>query len=296
MAMNGESRMQYQQVRVISGKESASGQFAEALRGLALDSGDLLHAVGDSALKVFTPDGKLLRSWHTARPGYSIAVAADSTVYVGQPGQLQTYNAEGKLLDTWRDADRLGLVTAIGLTGKHVLLADTRDRCLRRFDRSGKFLNNIGKDNRMRGFLVPNRHLDFAVDSQGIIHAANPGKHRVEQYTLEGKLLGHFGRFDGRDPAGFTGCCNPTNVALTPKGQVVVTVKADPHVKVYDASGKFLAVVGKGDFELACKNMDVAVDSKGRIYVVDTVRLDICVYTQKGPGVTTQPGERSNEG
>ena len=39
----------------------------------------------------------------------------------------------------------------------------------------------------------------------------------------DGELLGRFGRFDGQDPAGFPGCCNPTNVALGPGGEVVVT-------------------------------------------------------------------------
>lgn len=136
--------------------------------------------------------------------------------------------------------------------------------------------------------MVPNRHLDFAVDDEGIIHAANPGLHRVQRYTIEGKLLGHFGRFTGRDPTGFTGCCNPTNIALTPEGCVVITVKAEPYVKVYDAGGKLLAVFGQKNFDLTCKNMDVAVDSKRRIYVVDTTRRHICVY-EPAASTTSQP-------
>lgn len=281
--------MQYRPMQVISGKGPGSGQFTEALRGLAIDSADRLYAVGDCSLKVFSPTGELLRLWRTERPGYSVAVAADDTVYVGQAGQIQIFNRTGQLLDTWRDADRLGLVTAISFAGQYVLLADTKDRCIRRYDQHGKFLNNIGKDNRMKGFLVPNRHLDFAVDAQNVIHATNPGKHRVERYTLEGKLLGHFGHFDGRDPAGFGGCCNPTNIALTRQGHVVVAEKASPRVKTYDADGKLLTIVAADDFDLSCKNMDVVVDSVGRIYVVDTVRLHICVFATDRADTTTQP-------
>ncbi|MFQ5807349.1 MAG: hypothetical protein ACE5I3_12955, partial [Phycisphaerae bacterium] len=152
------------------------------------------------------------------------------------------------------------------------------------------------KDNRMRGFLVPNGHLDFAVDAGGVIHAANPGKHRVERYTPEGKLLGHFGRFDGRDPAGFGGCCNPTNIALTRQGLIVVTEKAGPRAKVYSADGRLLAVMGEDDFDPTCKNMDVAVDSSGRIYVIDTARLHICVYAPDKPDVTIQPAGTTASG
>ena len=53
------------------------------------------------------------------------------------------------------------------------------------------------------------------------------------RYTPDGTLLGHIGRFDGVDPAGFGGCCNPTNISVA-HGRVFVTEKADPRVKVYE--------------------------------------------------------------
>jgi sugar lactone lactonase YvrE len=102
--------------------------------------------------------------------------------------------------------------------------------------------------------------------------------HRVERYTADGTLLGHFGRFDGRDPAGFPGCCNPTNVAVDAKGRVIVSEKAGPRVKVYGPAGDLLAVVADTGFDPGAKNMDLAVDSKGRIYVADTAGLEICVF------------------
>jgi hypothetical protein len=288
--------MQYHRERVIGGKGADRGQFVDALRGLAIDARDRLYTVGDSKLVVFSLEGKLLMSWPTERPGHSVAVNARGNIYVGQPGQLQIFDADGKLLDTWRDAERMGLVTAIGFADDSVILADARDRCLRRYDQSGTFVSNIGKDNRMKGFLIPNGCLDFVVDADGIIHACNPGKHRIERYTLDDQLLGHIGRFGGNDPAGFSGCCNPTNITLTRVGQVVVTAKAEPLAKVYSADGKLLALVGAGEFDPTCKNMDVAVDSQGRIYVIDTARLHICVFAPDEPDNTSRPtGPQSGE-
>ena len=101
--------------------------------------------------------------------------------------------------------------------------------------------------------------------------------------SSNGELLGHFGRFDGRDPQGFPGCCNPTNVALGAEGRVVVTEKAGPRVKVYDADGVLLSVVADAGFPPAAKNMDVAVDDAGLIYVADTESLAIVVFAP-GPG------------
>ena len=246
-----ESRMRYHKLRAVSRRGSAPGEFAESLRGLALDDADRLYAVGDSKLCVFSQTGEPVANWATEQPGYSVGVAADGTVYVGEEGQIEVFDHAGKRLNVWRDIERLGLITAIGFTADNVLLADAEVRCIHRYDKSGKFRNDIGKDNKMHGFLVPNRCLDLAVDRAGVISATNPGMHRVQRFTLDGKLVGQFGHFDGVDPAGFGGCCNPTNIALTPAGQTVVTEKAGPRVKVYDAEGDFVALKGRDDHFVA---------------------------------------------
>jgi hypothetical protein len=260
--------MQFRHVQTIDGKG--------ALRGIAVDGRGQLYAAGDFEIKVFDAAGKLARRWPVSKPPLAVAVAGGGAVYAGEFGQIEIFDAAGKLLTTWRDEKLLGRVTAIGFTRDSVLAGDAADRAIRRFDRNGKFLNNIGKDNPVNGLLIPNGVVDFAVDAQGVIHAANPGKHRVERYAPGGELLGHIGRFDGIDPAGFTGCCNPTNVAV--RDAIYTTEKAGPRVKAYDFTGKLLAVIATDLFDANCKNMSIAVDSRGRVYVVDTVKLAIHVF------------------
>ncbi|MGD2110690.1 MAG: NHL repeat-containing protein [Phycisphaerae bacterium] len=276
--------MKYRQIRVISGKGPGPDRFAEALRGIWIDSSGSLYAAGDSEVKVLSTEGELKRRWSTSKPGYSVAVTDDGAVYVGEVGRLERFDASGQLVDTWTDDERLGVVTAIDFHGDYVIIADALDRCLRRFDKTGKWINNIGKDNRTKGFLIPNRHLDFRIDAEGIIHACNPAKFRVERYTLEGELLGHFGHFGTKRPENFPGCCNPTNMTLDGKGHVFVTEKAGPRMKVYDQSGELLTWVGNEPFDPNCKNMDIAVDANGLVYVVDTVRLRICVFAPQEAG------------
>lgn len=278
--------MRYHQVHVISGKGPAPHQFAKALRGIGADRKDVVYAVGDTEVKVFTGKGDLLARWKTSRPGYCVAVTDDDHVYVGQEGQIERFDSKGKLLAAWQDKDRFGLVTEIGFWKESVLIADAKDRCLRRYDESGKWINDIGKKNNTRGFLIPNGHLDFDIDPEGIVHVSNPAKHRVERYNLGGELLGHWGKFGGRRPEDFPGCCNPTNLALTPEGNIVVTEKAGPRLKVYNSDGELLSLVTTAVFDVNCKNMDVAVDSRGRIYVADTVNLKISVFA---PVTDTRP-------
>jgi hypothetical protein len=64
--------------------------------------------------------------------------------------------------------------------------------------------------------------------------------------------------------------------------RVYTTEKGGPRVKVHDAHGALLAVVADTGFDPNCKNMDVAVDSRGRVHVVDTVRLEILVFEVEG--------------
>ncbi len=270
--------MEYKQIRVVSGRGREPDQFAHALRGIALDKAGLLYAVGDDAVKVFDRAGKLLNQWPTARPGQCVTVDDDGVVYVGEAGQMEMFDRTGKLITSWADAERFGLVTAIAIYGDDVLLADAQDRCIRRYDRKGNWKNDIGRDNNTKGFLIPNGQVDFVVDAAGVIHAANPAKFRIERYARTGEMLGKFGKFGTRRVEDFQGCCNPTNVTLTKEGHVVVTEKAGPRMKVYDSAGKMLAFVGNEAFDANCKNMDVAADAEGLIYVVDTVRMHICVF------------------
>jgi len=268
--------MEYRQVAAIGGKGAGPGQFGASLRGIAVDAAGNVYAANDSQITLFDAGGRLRRRWSTSQPVHSVAVAGDGAVYTGQIHQIEIFDSAGKLIRTWRDDALLGRVTAIGFVDGDVLAGDATGRAIRRFDSSGKFRNNIGRDNPLNGLLIPNGVVDFGVDAHGIVHAANPGKHRVERYTPGGELLGHIGHFHGTDPAGFGGCCNPTNVAV--RDRIYCTEKAGPRAKVYSFNGELEAVVASDVFGANCKNMSIAVDEHGRVYVADTVKLAIFVF------------------
>ncbi|HLK69559.1 MAG TPA: hypothetical protein VKU19_39285 [Bryobacteraceae bacterium] len=269
-----ESR--YRQLTSISGKGSGPQQFAQSLTGLALDRHGLLYASGDSEIKVFDNAGKLQKRWPTGRPPLAIAVSHEGLVYAGEERQVEIFDPSTKIAHVWKDDQMLGRVTSIGFSGQSVLAGDAAARAIRRLDRSGRVLNTVGADNNVGGFLIPNGVVSFAVDAEGVIHAANPGKHRVERYSPEGKLLGHFGKFSFHDPAGFTGCCNPTNIAVS--GRIYVTEKAGPRLKVYSRDGEFQGVIAANCFDPNCKNISVQAGTGGRVYAADTVKLEILVF------------------
>jgi sugar lactone lactonase YvrE len=278
MAELSSAAVDYRPLLRIGGRGNEAHQFTEAIRGIAVDGDDALYVAGDSLVKRFSPEGGLLGQWATSRPAFCVAVDSADRVWVGQWQQVEIFDGEGSLVDVWRDADALGLITAIDFAGEHVLLADASKRWIHRYDREGRLVNEIGDRHRKGGFHIPNGVVDFVVDSGGVVVVANPGMHRVERYRPDGEPLGHFGRFDGRDPAGFPGCCNPTNVAVDRRGRVIVSEKAGPRAKIYTSEGELLGVVADTIFDSTAKNMDLAVDSFGRIYVADTAALEVLVF------------------
>ena len=270
------AELRYRQRNSLAGRGTEPHQFAAALTGLALDKSGLLYASGDSEIKVFDPTGKVRSHWRTQRPALAVSLSPNGQVYVGEEGQIEIFDPGSRTARIWRDEKMLGRITAIGFTGGSVLAGDARGRAIRHLDAAGQALNTIGADSNVGGLLIPNGVVSFAVDSDGAIQTANPGKHRVERYTPDGKLLGHFGKFSFHDPAGFTGCCNPTNVALSDR--IYVTEKAGPRLKAYNPTGEFLGVIAADCFDPNCKNISIAAGPRGLVYAADTVRLQIFVF------------------
>lgn len=268
--------MHYRQLGSIAGKGGAPHQFAHSLTGMALDRHGLLHVSGDSEIKVFDSAGRFQKRWPTRRPALAVAVSREGLVYAGEEGQIEIFDPATKTARVWRDPQILGRVTAIGFAGDTVLAGDAAARAIRRLDRSGHCLNTIGADNNVGGLLIPNGVVSFAVDGEGVIHTANPGKHRVERYSPEGKLLGHFGKFSFHEPAGFPGCCNPTNVSVAER--IYVSEKGGPRLKVYSRDGEFQGVIAADCFDPNSKNISVQAGPRGRVYAADTVKLQIFVF------------------
>jgi len=259
----------------------------EGLSGIALDSRDDIYAVGAHTVRVLAPDGSMLREWATSGPATCIALDGEGNVYVGQQRKVEVFDAEGKPLRAWgtpgREAGELDYVTAIAVYETNVLVADAGNRCIHRFDTTGDFIDDIGARDPaagLPGLICPSPHLDLAVDAGGDILVTNPGLSRVERYGLDGRLLGHWGEAGG-GPEQFSGCCNPTNLALRADGAVVTSEKAVPRVKVYDARGAMLAFLGPQFFTQEAAGLDVAVDSAGRLLVADPGDGGIRVFERR---------------
>ena len=286
--------MRYRRSGAIGAEGAAAARLQESARAVAWSPDGYWYLAGDQDIVAFDSAGVFLRRWSTAVAAWSLTVDPNGLVWSGGQGQIEVFSSQGQPQETWQNEELFGLITGLAVTADDIYVADARSRWIHRFDHQRGLVNHLGDQHRKGGFHIPNGVLDFAVDVDGTVVVANPGMHRVERYRPDGEYLGHFGRFGQHDPAGFPGCCNPTNLALGPGGEIVVSEKAGPRVKVYDAGGELLSVVAAGDdFDVACKNMDLAVTSTGLIGVVDPVERMVILFERVGSVAESSPARES---
>lgn len=286
----GLSRTPYQQV----------GRFAVGVRtarGLAFGPDGTLWVAGDRMLSHLSVDGRLLKPIRLKGEPYCLAVARDGTQYVGMRDHVEVYSATGALRARWHRPAAQSHLTSIALSPDTVWVADAGARVVWRYSRSGKLLGQIGKRDDSRGvpgLLVPSPHLDVAVptsDDPSLVWVSNPGRHRLEAYTPSGTLKRTWGKY-AETMEGFTGCCNPTDFALLPDGRFVTSEKGVPRVKIYRSDGTLEALVAPPEVFSqkapghACTSvgLDLAVDRRGRIWVLDPMARAVRVFASKQGG------------
>ena len=259
----------------------------EGLRGIAIGTSGDLYLAGADSVKVLDADGKPLREWTLSGAATCVDVDADGNVYVGQRARIEVFDGQGNLIRTWgtegRNAGEFRYVTAIAVHGASVFVADAGNRCIHRFDTTGDFIDDLGKRDKEKGvdgLICPSAFLDVIVDDEGVLFVTNPGRSRVEQYKTDGTLIRSWGQ-DGAQPERFFGCCNPTNLALLPNDHVVTAEKLLIRVKVYDIEGTLLAYIGPEHFTKKAEGLDLAVDSEGRIFVIDPGSGQVSVFALK---------------
>ncbi|MCA9240318.1 MAG: hypothetical protein KDA37_08970 [Planctomycetales bacterium] len=261
----------------ISGRDGRP-LFGLRLAGVAVGADDRVYALGDTSVRCYSRTHEFLHEFELDALGWSL-LAEEAAVWVGMDGKLQEYTLDGKPGAVVSDAGRLGRVTAIAAVEDFLVVADSTNRAVYRYSRNGDYLGELGAEANTRGFMIPNGVLDLVGDQRNsTVLVAHPQKHRVERYESSGPLAEKWGRFGMHSPGDFGGCCNPTNLAVAGSGVIAVSEKAPPRVKLYDEHGRFESIVDEGIFDPNTKNIDLAFDSRNRLYATDPVRKVIEVF------------------
>ena len=148
----------------------------------------------------------------------------------------------------------------------------------------GELLNEIGRKDSVvgiQGFIIPSPFFDIAIGRDGELWAVNSGRHQFEAYNHDGRLISSWKK-TSMQLDGFSGCCNPSHIVILPDGSFCTSEKGIVRIKIHDPSGKFKSVVATPDqFDKGTTGLDLAIDSDGRIIVLDPKRNQVRIFVKK---------------
>lgn len=266
----------------------------EEARRLAVGPDGRLFVSAGNYVCVLDARGTRVTEMALPAPVRCAAVAREGTVYVSLRDHVEVFDAKGQRRAAWESPSKKTWITGLAVGENDVYAADSGNRVVLRYDRSGKLVGRIGEKNKDRnvpGIILPSPFLDVELHKDGLLRVNNPGRHQVEAYTPDGDLELVWGKTT-MGIEGFCGCCNPIALTLLPDGRIVTCEKGLPRVKVHSVKGELESVVaGPETFAENAKvcdpsdcttgGLDAAVDATGRIYVLDLVANDIRVMTRK---------------
>ena len=244
-----------------------------------------LFLTGEDFLQVIRPDGVRRLLAGIEGTGTCIRVN-DEFIFIGFNDHVTKYDHNGKLVARFDNLGDRCTITSLALKGKTLYVADAGNRRVIRYDLDGKLLGEFeGKSSSEagHGFIIPSPNFDLAVNSFGELWVVNPGLHAIENYTDEGRMRGYW-QNSSLELEGFSGCCNPAEIAVLDDGSFVTSEKGMVRIKVYDASGKLVSVVAPPEkFREDGRAPEVAVDGTGIIYALDFDENMIRIFERKKP-------------
>lgn len=283
-----------------------TGEFAiplESVTALAA-AGDRIFVGGDQRVVVLDSNGVLEREIVLNDAPRCIAVAGDDhafpgRVYIGFANHVEVFTPGGEQTAVWAMPDEGVLITSLAAGMETVFVADAGRKVVYRYSPDGTRLGVIedrpDDSGEFTGFAIYTQpYFDMTISPDGLLRVVNPGMHRIEAYTQDGRWEKplNWGR-PGAGIDGFVGCCNPTDIDTFADGRFVTAEKYLLRVKVYSDRGELLSVVaGPKDFELprgheakedpfySTRSLRIAVDQNNRVLVVDSAVGSLRVFEE----------------
>ena len=292
-----EARMSYKRVTMCTIAEDYLGQFGSGGSGegqmmwpVAIAAYSLGHLyISDEALhriSVFDDEGRFLSSWGVKGDGPAefdgpagITFDTDETLLVVDSvnNRVQRYTRDGRFLDTWgrqgRGDGEFNLPWGICVDrARNVYVADWRNDRIQKFDSDGNHLSTWGTSGHGdREFYRPS---GLAVDEEGHVLVADWGNERVQALGPDGRLLASF-QGEGEVSRWAQEFFEASPEYLEERRKADLEPEPDPvaHDYLRDRSGSIE--------KLFWGPISVMTDQEGRMYVVESCRHRIQVYTRQ---------------
>jgi len=253
----------------------------EKMKAVDVDQDDNIYLAGKDKILIYDKDGNLLKDINTGSEALSIKVGHDKDIYIGARDHIEIWDSEGGKKDSWEVRNNRVVISSIALADSSVFVADAGNKIVYHYDLYGNFINDIGRKDSVKGiqgFVIPSPYFDIAIGRDDELWVVNSGRHQFESYDKYGNLKSSWKK-TSMNLDGFSGCCNPSNMAILPNGSFVTTEKGIVRVKIHNPSGEFESVVATPkQFDKGTRGLDVAIDSENRVILLDPMRELIRIF------------------
>ncbi len=253
--------------------------------GITTDPMDRIYVAGANGLEIYSAEGNLVSKFPVQDTAYCITIAPDGMIVLGMEDHIEIMNPEGMIISRWKPESENSVLTGVAADETNVYVADAGEKIVYRYDLDGNLLNRIGEKDSLAGiprFVIPSPYFDLGLGRDNELWVVNSGRHLFEAFRPDGSLISTWGK-TSMGVEGFCGCCNPSNFAILSDGSFVTSEKGIERVKIYLPSGEFKSLVAAPDqFEEGTRGLDLAVDSKDRILLLDPWRNQVRIFVYIG--------------
>ncbi|MFC1560897.1 hypothetical protein ACFL4V_00300 [Candidatus Latescibacterota bacterium] len=253
----------------------------QQVSGIDIEFEDTIYVTADESVLIMSNEGQLQSTVSTSETVRCIDVDENGDLYLGMDDHVEVYAQNGIKKAHWKSLGDEALITSIAVSNENVFIADAGSHTVWKYDKSGNVIIKLANKDESKdilGCVIPGQYFDMSFDPDGFLWIVNPGRHSLENYTMDGDLRSFWGEYS-MEIEGFCGCCNPTHIAIFDDGKFVTSEKGIPRIKVYNRLGNLESVVaGPDQFIEGTEGLDLALDSSGRIYVLDPVKKAIRIF------------------
>ena len=254
----------------------------EYIYGIAIDNQDRLYVSGEKEIFIYnTKNNSLLNSFKIDSSAYCLSIDENGDLYLGMPEYIEVWNSSFEKISQWESINDSAIITSIAVDENAVYVADAGNKIVYNYNKKGEFINTIGaKDtlNGISGFIIPSAYFDLLIGNHVELWVVNPGYHRFENYSPDGRIISSWEK-TSMQLDGFSGCCNPSHIAMLSDGSFITSEKGLERIKIHHPNGELKCVVaGPDSFVKGTRDLDLAVDSEDRIFVADHVKGMIRIF------------------
>ncbi len=275
--------LRYREVKSVTPEESR-------LRGLAVGPDDHLFVSAGFAVIEYDRDGSEARRFELTTAARCLAVSVDGTkLFLGAGDRIEVLTLNDGERTSWPVLAEDAFVSSVAAGSEGVLVGDTGNRKLWGLDLDGNVVFEIGWVAPEEVKAAPSTYFDVAAAPDGTFWATDAGRHGLVQYSSKGEKLARWGD-QGAAIEKFGGCCNPTHIAVCADDRIITVEKKPDLVKIYRNNGELDGVVaGPKAFVLKTFVADAAVDSAGRVYLIDPKQKSVRVFEPKDRAGASDP-------